>query len=194
MHHKLVAHRRFHGVKLPVAIKDNSEETRLICIEEEHIRALQKLEHNEEEVDSTDDMEVPGAFLWVDRFSDVGSDDEASDVESKAYLTTMTQYRNDAEPYGRSSSSHPWVAHRRICNFDSGPDSRRERRTTGERDLKGRYVVCVHAAGTMTVQGLPCRLRKFRKARLTDFCKKTHSLVFASAADTPSLKDSAAKP
>ncbi|KAI6155816.1 hypothetical protein BKA82DRAFT_4349054 [Pisolithus tinctorius] len=50
-------------------------------LQEEHIRALQKLEHNEEEVDSTDDMEVPGAFLWVGCFSDVGSDDEASDVE-----------------------------------------------------------------------------------------------------------------
>ncbi|KIN97072.1 hypothetical protein M404DRAFT_32662 [Pisolithus tinctorius Marx 270] len=51
-------------------------------LEEEHVCALQKLEHDEEEVDGADDMEVPGAFLWVDRFSDVGSDDEASDVEA----------------------------------------------------------------------------------------------------------------
>ncbi|KAI6152555.1 hypothetical protein BKA82DRAFT_4338062 [Pisolithus tinctorius] len=51
-------------------------------LQEEHVRALQKLERDEEEVDGADDMEVPGAFLWVDRFSDVGSDDEASDVEA----------------------------------------------------------------------------------------------------------------
>ncbi|KAI6140349.1 hypothetical protein BKA82DRAFT_36631 [Pisolithus tinctorius] len=50
--------------------------------EEEHVRALQKLECDEEEVDGADDMEMPGAFLWVDCFSDVGSDDEASDVEA----------------------------------------------------------------------------------------------------------------
>lgn len=39
-----------------------------------------------------------------------------------------------------------------LIHFNADSCLSRSGRTTGERDLKGRYVVCVHAAGTMTVQ------------------------------------------